>query len=450
MRELNYLVKIEGNEALLEKFIEAINNDTIKIGEDYPNPYVLDSGERFLGSSVIKYFFQTRQFSKVLYVDFFEKLRKLSSFKEISYTIGEWIKEHVTNKFFDVKKEHWEEIITKKTNSETSISEEEKEILSFVCYVAVCHIKYGASYESVTANRYFDMVTELGSNEVAELKKNGTGELPKEFTEYKDSDLTAKANDVFATIEIKLANDNEESYGKALTFINKVLQTDFPKSFEINFSSEGKELLPIKGLPECGQNYLFAGAVKYPNLHKSILEYIHLAKKEYQWYKNLEDENCAMPSTFAVFALGLQDEKYFETLIDYYQTVDEEHQSVQEKFTPVFLEKFGINEKSIKVYIHAISSMQEHLHDKVFVSYFSNEKSLKLLLESKENFAKYYFTKEDLKEFSDGDTDVQEMVDCYWASVMYTTFGQNKGFAKIRETLSDEERTIFEKLQQKE
>ncbi|MFC0780214.1 DUF6138 family protein [Flavobacterium sp. HJSW_4] len=446
MRELNYLVKIEGNEALLERFIEAIDNGTVKLDKDYPNPYLLDSGEKFLNSAVIKYFFQTRPFSKELYVDFFEKLRKLNSFKEISYTIGEWIKEHVTNKFFDVKKEYWEEIMTKKTNSEISISEEEKEILSFVCYVAVCHIKYGASYESVTANRYFDMVTELGSNEVSELKKNGTGKLPKELIAYKDSDLTAKANDVFATINIKLNTETEESFRKALSFVNNLLKADFPKSFEIAFSSKNKELLPIKGLPKCGQNYLFAGASKYKNLHKDILEYINLAKKEYEWYTNLEDENCAMPSTFAVFSLGLQDEKYFDTLIDYYKTVDEEHQSLQEKFTPVFLEKFGITEKSIKVFINAVLSMQEHPHNKAFVSYFTNEKSLKLLLDSKENFVSYYFTEEDLKDYSNSGDSPQEMADYCWESVMYTIFGQSKGFAKISKQLTDVEREIFEKL----
>ncbi|WP_281232971.1 DUF6138 family protein [Flavobacterium gelatinilyticum] len=446
MRELNYLVKIEGNEALLERFIEAVNNGTVKLDKDYPNPYMLNSGEKFLNSSVIAYFFQTRPFSKELYIDFFEKLRKLNSFNEISYSIGEWIKERITKKFFDVKKEYWTEVRTKKTNPEISISEEEKGILSFLCYVAVCHIKYGPSYAAVTANEYFDIVTQLGSDEVQRLKKNGTGKLPKELIEYKDSDLTAKANDVFAKISIKLAGDNEESYSKALNFINKLLQTDFPKSFEISFSSKEKELLAVKGLPKCGQNYLFAGAVKYPNLHKSILEYINLAKKKYEWYNNLEDENCTMPSTFAVFALGLQDEKYFDTLIDYYKTVDEEHQSVQQKFTPVFLEKFGVNEKSVKVYITAILSMQEHPHSKAFIPYFTTEKSLNLLLDSKENFAKYYFSKEDIKEFSNSGTEVQEMADYCWESVMYTTFGQSKDFPKISRQLNDVEGTIFKKL----
>ncbi len=81
-------------------------------------------------------------------------------------------------------------------------------------------IKYGASYASVTANQYFDVVKALGSDEVEKLKKNGTGKLSKELIDYKDSDFTGKANDVFATINIKLTNETEESYKKALVFVN--------------------------------------------------------------------------------------------------------------------------------------------------------------------------------------------------------------------------------------
>lgn len=448
MRELNYLVKIEENEALLERFIEAIDNGTIKVDEAYPGPYLLDSGEKFLLDSIVKYFFQTRPFSKELYISFIEKLRKLSSFRSYEYTLGNLTKELICATFDHVQKNSSRIFIPKngEIQAKTILTEEEKELLSFLCYLAVSHIKYGPSYASVTANQYFDVVTALGSDEVEQLKKNGTGKLPKELTDYKDNDITAKANDVFATINIKLVNDTEDAYKKTLTFINNLLKSDFPKSYEIVFSAKTKELLPVKGLPKCGQNYLFAGAVKYPNLHAQILEYIHLAKHKYEWYNNLEDENCAMPSTFAAFALGLQSEKYFETLIEYYKTIDEEHQSIQAKFTSVFLEKFGINEKSIKVYIHAILSMQEHPHNKAFVSYFSNENSLKLLLDSKENFAAYYFSDEDLKEYSDSGNDAQEMADYCWESVMYTTFGQSQNFSKISKQFNEQEKALFEKL----
>ncbi|MFB9075942.1 DUF6138 family protein [Flavobacterium procerum] len=449
MRELNYLVKIEGNELLLERFIDAINDGTCKIDDKYPNPYLLDSGEKFLLAVIIEYFFQTRTFSKELYISFIEKLRKISGFNSYYYALGKQTEELVFNAFERVKKNKHKIFIPKKEEelSSPSLTKEDKELLSFLCYLAVSHIKYGPSYASVTANEYFDIVTELGSDEVAQLKKNGTGKLAKELIEYKDSDLTAKANDVFATINLKLANDNEESYGKALTFVNKLLQTDFPKSYEISFSAKNKELLPVKGLPKCGQHYLFAGAVKFPKLHPQILEYVHLSQHKYEWYNNLEDENCAMPSTFAVFALGLENENYFETLISYYKTVDEEHQSVQSKFTQAFLEKFGVTEKSIKVYINAILSIQEHPYNKTFASYFATEKSLKLLLDNKENFISYYFTDQDLKEYTDSGNEASEMAEYCWESVMYTTFGQTKGFAKISKTLTDDEKIIFEKLQ---
>lgn len=449
MRELNYLVEIEGNEALLEKFIEAINNGTIKIDSVYPEPYLLQTGEKFLLSAIVKYFFGTRAFSKEIYISFIEKLRKLTGFRSYDYTLGDLTKDLICTKIERVKKNNSKIFIpkTEEILPKPILTEEERELLSFLCYLAVSHIKYGSSYASVRANQYFDVVTALGSDEVEQLKKNGTGKLSKELTEYKDSDLTCKANDVFATLNIKLLTDTEESYRKALIFINNLLKSDFPKSYEISFSSKTKDLLPIKGLPKCGQNYLFAGAVKYQNLHTDIVEYIKLAKQKYEWYTNLKDENCAMPSTFAAFALGLQSEAYFNTVIDYFQTIDEEHQSIQQKFTLAFLEKFEISEKSIKVYINAVLSMQEHPHNKAFVSYFINKNSLNLLLDSKENFAAYYFTKQDLKDFSDAENDVQEMEDYYWKSVMYTTFGQDKDFAKIAKNLTEEEKVLFEALQ---
>jgi hypothetical protein len=448
MRDLNYLVKIEGNESLLERFIEAIENETVKIDKDYPNPYLLNSGEKFLLDVIIKYYFQTRPFSKDLYISFIEKLRKLNGFDSYRYTLGKLTEELIFNEFESVQQGKHKIFIPKTEEKfpKSTLNKDQKELLSFLCYLAVSHIKYGPSYASVTANEYFDIVTELGSDEVEKLKQYGTGNLSRDLTNYEDKEVTARANDVFATINLKLKSDNEESYGKALKFINNLLKSDFPKSYEIAFSSKSKELLPVKGFPKCGQNYLFAGAVKYQKLHSEILEYIRLAQHKFEWYNNLEDENCAMPSTFAVLALGLQNETYFNTLIKYYKTVDEEHQSLQAKFTVIFLEKFGVTEESIKVYINAILSMQQHPHNKAFISYFTNKESLKLLLDSKENFATYYFTDEDVKEYLDSGNEIKEMEDYCWESVMYTTFGQTKGFSKIAKELSEEQKNLFEKL----
>lgn len=70
---------------------------------------------------------------------------------------------------------------------------------------------------------------------------------------------------------------------------------------------EGKLYLPIPGLPKKGVNQLFACAVQHPNLHPAMERYARLAMREFEWYQNLADEACAMPGTFAVFALGLEE-----------------------------------------------------------------------------------------------------------------------------------------------
>jgi hypothetical protein len=224
------------------------------------------------------------------------------------------------------------------------------------------------------------------------------------------------------------------------------LKTDFPKSFSIEFSALSQSVLPIKGLPECGQHHLFANAVKYPALHPQIVAYINLAKGKWEWYNNLEEEHCAMPSTFAVFALGLDNEKYFDIVIDYMRTVDDEHQSIQGEFVPVFVEKYGINSESVKVYINCIMSMQELPYNKVYLHQFTDEAGLNLLLDSKTNFAEYYFTEEDMEEMEDSGNDTDEIAGYIWERILYTTFGEKKNYEGILKQYPDKLKALFDKI----
>jgi len=50
--------------------------------------------------------------------------------------------------------------------------------------------------------------------------EKGTGTLPDELIYYKDENLECKANDVLATVNIKIKNEVALSYEKALDFIN--------------------------------------------------------------------------------------------------------------------------------------------------------------------------------------------------------------------------------------
>ncbi len=142
---------------------------------------------------------------------------------------------------------------------------------------------------------------------VKELKTNGSGKLPKNIQQRKTVHFTASANDAFATIRITARDSTEECYAEILDYLCAVLeQEEFPRSYSVECRGKEKIYLPIPGLPKKGVNQLFACAVQHPNLHPAMERYARLAMREYEWYQNLADEACAMPGTFAVFALGLE------------------------------------------------------------------------------------------------------------------------------------------------
>ena len=60
--------------------------------------------------------------------------------------------------------------------------------------------------------------------------------------------------------------------------------------------------------------------------------YARLAMREFEWYQNLADEACAMPGTFAVFALGLEGEPWAPLVTEYLDLCDDEHSSCKENF----------------------------------------------------------------------------------------------------------------------
>ena len=60
-----------------------------------------------------------------------------------------------------------------------------------------------------------------------------------------------------------------------------------------------------------------------------MARYARLAMREFEWYQNLADEACAMPGTFAVFALGLEGEPWAPLVTEYLDLCDDEHSSLQ-------------------------------------------------------------------------------------------------------------------------
>ena len=329
----------------------------------YPSwPCFRVEGKELLVSTVLEYYLydlHCNGFISESAEAFTEKMRAICGWQwDVDRVLRKWIERVVINPFFrdasDSEYEHkW---VLNPENPGYTLTDEQ---LKFACYIAVCFTKYGHSFDKSFTKEIFDLVTALGSKLPAQIKKNGSGSMPKEIAECKTKDFSCIANDAFATIKISVKNESEESYSKILDYLCNLLEFGFSHSYSIEFKGQNKIYLPIKKLPKKGVNQLFANAILYPELHDKIERYAILVMKESEWYLNLDGEYSAMPGTFAVFTLGLYDEKYHELVCDYLSLCDGEHQSIQGEFVLAYIEKFGFTEKGFELYKLCEENIQE-------------------------------------------------------------------------------------------
>jgi len=402
--ERNYLIfedvqKDRSLKSYFETCVSAVFDGTARIIKAKPRPgytqpdCIKGNGKDVLLDAILPYYLWELAIAGFDYKkarDFAERMRKLAGFSySVRYPLEQWVYSCLRNPYFHnvaEKDSFTEEWVLNPDEAHDFIPED---FFKFACYVAILHLKYGASYESVTANEIFRLVTELGSDLPAKMKKNGSGDMPKELLEYKDDNLSCKANDAFATIKITMKEESETHYEKALDFLCALLKVDFPCSYSIDFRSPEKNVLPIKGLTKRGVHHFFANAARYPGLYNKVEKYARLAMKEDEWYNNCEDENCAMPGTFAVFALGITSEVYAPLVIDYLDLCDDEHSMIQEKFIVAYIGKYGFTESSVRVFLAGVESMRELPTNKVYAEAVNNEEILHYLLNAKKNVDEY-------------------------------------------------------------
>lgn len=337
-------------------------------GENYHPNCFNAGGQLVVCEDVLEYYLNFKlkddAFDYEMAKKFSERMRKLIGWRfTIDIVLRNWVNKNIRDdNFHPVKNEYgYTDYLPNPDVAKAQIPED---YLKFACYIAVNFSKYGLNFESLTVKDIFYFVTTLGSKLPAQLKKNGSGELPKDVTEYKNDTLSCKANDVFGTIRISLKEENETHYRHIFQFLNRLLSHNFPKSYQIDFRGPKKEYLPVKGLSKKGVNQLFACGVQYEHLHHLIEIYARQAMNEDEWYNNLHDEHCAMTGTFAVFALGLADESNHDLVCDYLRMCDGEHQMIHGAFVLAYVQKYGFTEKGLELYDLCRKNIQ-HLPSKL-------------------------------------------------------------------------------------
>lgn len=406
--------------------------------------------ERYLTSLPLKNF----PYEKA--IAFCDTLRRLVGWHELYYSMEKYIEKQMRERYFVVeKREDGFTVFPPCTVRPELCSEDVDEgLLRFACYVAVCHTVYGPSYESCSTEYILGLVSQIRPDMVKELKTNGSGKLPPNIQKRKTKHLTASANDAFATIRITVKDNTEESYEEALSYLVDVLeQPDFPRSYSIEFRGPEKIYLPIPGLPKKGVNQLFACAVRYPRLHVRMENYARLAMRKDEWYQNLSDESCAMPGTFAVFALGLEGPKWWGLVWDYLGLCDDEHSSLQEKFLREYVKRFGFKIDTVPMFVRGVLSMQNMKYSKDYAAWMANAESLDALLEAKihltdivpDGFSSDENDDDDEAPIQETESSTEEVLQYAWETVCYVIWGKSsaKGGQKVVETAPEELRERY-------
>ena len=347
-----------------------------------------------------------------------EAIRRLVGWEEIRYELEKYIEKQVQERYFVAgeRNDGFTVFPPCTVLPGLCLDEVDENLLRFACYVAVCHTLYGQSFESLNTAHVFGLIAQLRPDMVTELKTQGSGKLPENIRICKTDHFTASANDAFSTIRITAKDSSEDCYSEILEYLCSVLeQEDFPRSYSVEFRGKEKIYLPIPGLPKKGVNQLFACSVRFPNLHPAIERYARLAMREFEWYNNLEDQACAMPGTFAVFALGLEGPQWSRLVCDYLDLCDDEHSSLQEKFIHSFFKKFGFNTQTLPILVHGVQSMQGMKPAREFRTLIENETSLNALLDLRKQLGDY------LPKDSRNNVKMQNYL---WRDVLWSIWGQ--------------------------
>ena len=221
--------------------------------------------------------------------------------------------------------------------------------IDLLLYGAVMILRHDASYAKSKGLKFLEIARELGSERAVRMLKEGSGTFPDADIHVKNALLECRANDVFATINITITQEEEGAYAQVLAFITHLLQAGFPKSYQIKLKSKVKEYLPIKGLAKSDTHRFFANALAHASLRPQLEAYARVAIEQFEFYADTEGEKNCMPGSYAVFGLGLLDARYFPLVQHYMKNVDEEHQSVQNQFTAAFAEQHGVTRDSAPV-----------------------------------------------------------------------------------------------------
>lgn len=286
-----------------------------------------------------------------------------------------WAEDVFLSQYYDISELWGETTYVKKETSTTALPEQEHLLALRTAFLIIRH---EPSYNRQTGLDLLDRLMELGSQDAERMQKEGSGTLPADRVRYRNDGVELHAHDLYGVITVQIRREEADSYGRALDFICRLLETGAFRSYEIKLKSKAKHTLDIRGLANSQTHRFFANALQYGELYPQLERYARLAMTEFEWYTDTEGEKSCMPGTYAVFGLAMADRSYFPLVQEYIQIVDSAHQRVQGEFGCALIERYGVDLHTLPT-IAACFASCEHGHFAKYSPHFETEDNLRVL-----------------------------------------------------------------------
>ena len=148
----------------------------------YPTVVRNQSGTPFLPDQLVERYLSKLPLKGFPYEEaaaFCDALRRLTTWKEIGYTLEKYIEKQVQERYFEVEgeKDDDDDFIPYPTCTvcpELRPEDVDDGLLRFACYVAVCYTVYGASHNTLTTEHILGLVSQIRPDMVKQLKTSGS------------------------------------------------------------------------------------------------------------------------------------------------------------------------------------------------------------------------------------------------------------------------------------
>ncbi len=261
------------------------------------------------------------------------------------HTLRRWSEEQYLPRHFDVSQNAFRQ--NTYTLKPGAVLDPDDRGVDLLLYAATLILRHEPGYARPMGLTFLELARDLGSARAAAMLTGGSGVLPPERTRLTSEQVVCAANDVLGTVTIAIRQESPAAYIQALGFIAALLDAGFPAGYRVVLKSTARHYLPVKGLAKSDMHRFFANAAQHPAAHHALAAYARAAIQPYEWYTDAEAEKACLSGTYATFALGLADASHFALLRHYMDLVDDEHQSVQDRYTTLFLEHHGLTPDTV-------------------------------------------------------------------------------------------------------